>query len=1796
MIFKNLRFLLIVLFVGLAANTYAQNDFKSEDDLRQQAALLFQKKDFIKAAPLYSQLLSLYPKDGEYNYKYGACLLQSDGDKSKAIKYLDFAVSRPNVDNLANYYMGLAYHYNYEFPKAIKYYNKFKAKASTSEKKEYEIDQQIEMVKNGNEQLKRFGSLNVVSKESISKDDFFRIYDLEGLNGKIVVKPDEFKTKYDKKNDEKTYMYLPNNAKELYFSSYGKDGKNGLDIFKVVKLGNDEWSDPVNLGPSINTPYDENFAFILPDGRSMYFSSKGHNSIGGYDLFKTTYDASTDNWKAPINLDFPFSTVNDDIMFVTNDDQSLAYFASDRNTSSDLYNVYKVSTAKKPADLTIIKGKFIAEDIPELKSAKITVVDVKSNETVGVYKTDDNGNYSVEIEENGGTYKFNIETTDNAPIHAGTVTVPKQNEYSVLGQELRLVGKENDQKLVIKNIFDGSVDLSMYSGGPTVSAEMLSKMANLETNASEKDIIATKREVKGGDPLAVKDATETAKNENVRQNEVEDELSNSTDNSKNIADNSATNTAAAAADLSKRLNQLSSKLATKQEETEQAANFAYRESLQKSKESLELFNEAEKQNNAAKILQGQEQQTALKKAEEAERKAKKLATESKLALAYAEKFDERATDISEESNQLNQSQALINQNIQESNFEAAEADINKFEQRTKAYLGNNESVIANEASEWRGREIELETEVVNNSNIVTSLSEQLKNIDNEIVDLEKKKEKTNNKKELEKIDNRLSNLNLDKSDLYVEIEKNQTSAEEKQSKLDQIAYETAFAKKLSNAYANNSANSNPLSNKEKEELDNNLANFNQNNSFDPKLTNNSTEELANNTSNEFVEDENINFNKPNEEDETIELVDNTSNQKLIEENTTDNLESLALTNSELQKEIESLPSNKSFELQIESAQSISNSVTKERELMRINQDWSKTIDKKIELNQLQKANARDEAERNDIENNIAKLEGQKAEVNEAIEVYKANTTSLYAEETPKTNAINYTTNVADAKPRVISNPNKGIVEAKGTAADADLSVKYSDNVNYNSPEATTQLQQADQSKQEAKDLINQYNQKIAAMSEINSTKEREEALDEADGIKREAAKKQLEVAEVYANLNQNEYQELDNKLTNYPKFSQTFRSQNLDVAELLAADAEYYFNEARQIREAVNENTPFENAAQSLQKAYNYELTALQKQSESIKALQAATIEFNNPSATATQSSNKVIANNSIQPSDAQAKKILENADQKNILAQRDLLVADSLKAEADVYEAEVMNLKAQLENTSNKKDREVLEARIVAMEDKQQRKINEAQVYYRKARLTESSMANLEAEVKEEKAIEEEEKAIRATMPGTTAFNDPGVDVGTVNLSQEEYAEIKTNPAFVAYANTINERNQLIKEANVLYATIDDLKQNESANKKEIEAAQNQIKIKTYIAQQREQKALGILASTNPTQALKMRKAAAVISGSAQSTSFVPQDDVLAQKAADNFTEPKTVSNTNNTTTNSTATKSLNNSKTNTSTNLASNTATSRTNLTSSPSGIFKKLAPNQADYSKNNPIPINTELPSGIIYKVQVGAFRNPIPQDLFKGFTPLMGEKLPNGITRYTAGIFTAEDAANAAKNEIRNLGYTDAFVVAFKDGKRISIAEAKSSVASGATTPTAAELEKVVNQRTPTTTTANPSNSNVRKPTTSNTKQTVDETLPSEFKESNVAEVKNAEKIDGVYLTIQVGVYSKPLKVGELNIDDLNVTVVRPGVYRYSTGIFRSLEEAAIARAKLKSEVPDAFVAAYNNGKKISLSEALKLLGK
>ena len=252
---------------------------------------------------------------------------------------------------------------------------------------------------------------------------------------------------------------------------------------------------------------------------------------------------------------------------------------------------------------------------------------------------------------------------------------------------------------------------------------------------------------------------------------------------------------------------------------------------------------------------------------------------------------------------------------------------------------------------------------------------------------------------------------------------------------------------------------------------------------------------------------------------------------------------------------------------------------------------------------------------------------------------------------------------------------------------------------------------------------------------------------------------------------------------------------------------------------------------------------------------------------------------------------------------------------------------------------------------------------------------------------------------------------------------------------------------------------------------------------------------------------------------------------------------------------------------------------------------------YSAAKPIPVNEKLPEGLIFKVQIGAFRNPIPQDLFKGMSPITGETTPQGFTRYTAGLFTSFTTADKVKQEIRDLGYKDAFVVAFLNGKRIPILEAMAmagvSVPPSSTNPTSTSSETTngsaaVNNATTTTTETNPATSVVTNPN-----------IPVNNSNSQLTTPPNTQNIatvGGLFYTVQIGVYSQIVSSAKLyNIQPLYTETAPNGNFRYNTGIYNNVPRAIEAKNMIVDVgIKDAFVTAYYNGKRISLPEADKLI--
>jgi len=239
---------------------------------------------------------------------------------------------------------------------------------------------------------------------------------------------------------------------------------------------------------------------------------------------------------------------------------------------------------------------------------------------------------------------------------------------------------------------------------------------------------------------------------------------------------------------------------------------------------------------------------------------------------------------------------------------------------------------------------------------------------------------------------------------------------------------------------------------------------------------------------------------------------------------------------------------------------------------------------------------------------------------------------------------------------------------------------------------------------------------------------------------------------------------------------------------------------------------------------------------------------------------------------------------------------------------------------------------------------------------------------------------------------------------------------------------------------------------------------------------------------------------------------------------------------------------------------------------------------YDETKPIPVDPVMPAGLIFQVQVGAYRNPIPQDLFGPYAPIMGQKLDNGITRYRAGLFKKYNEAIQARNEIRQKGYSDAFVVVYVNGEKLTGEEARQILAQ------VREKEKV----SVTMVSGVPSD----EPLAAKVMETdEDRGLKTDYyNDPEAAEASQVEVITGLFYTVQVGVYSKPVKLGQLyNLTELNSELTGSGVIRYTTGRFGDLNSAGVRKDVAREKgVTDAFITAYYNGKRISLAEAENLL--
>lgn len=237
-------------------------------------------------------------------------------------------------------------------------------------------------------------------------------------------KSEAFKNKsINSKNDEQCAATITNDENILIFSSIKTTGKGGFDLYISKKLPNGKWGEPSPLSDNINSNYDENYPYLIDDGKTLYFASNGYNSMGGYDIFKSTYDEDKNEWTTPVNIGYPINTPLDDYNICFANDKKYAYISAIRNDSYGNYDIYKINFEETPSQLSTIKGYVLTSDsLIYDQPIHIEVFNTKTGDLQGIYDSNKKGtyimilppgNYNIVAEiPRHGTYKEKISVKD----------------------------------------------------------------------------------------------------------------------------------------------------------------------------------------------------------------------------------------------------------------------------------------------------------------------------------------------------------------------------------------------------------------------------------------------------------------------------------------------------------------------------------------------------------------------------------------------------------------------------------------------------------------------------------------------------------------------------------------------------------------------------------------------------------------------------------------------------------------------------------------------------------------------------------------------------------------------------------------------------------------------------------------------------------------------------------------------------------------------------------------------------------------------------------------------------------------------------------------------------------------------------------------------------------------------------------------------------------------------------------------------------------------------------------------
>ncbi|MEX2596723.1 MAG: hypothetical protein WEC59_07320 [Salibacteraceae bacterium] len=1797
------QILFFILLTGVFVRASAQ---ESESDLNEKALALFEQEEYESASKAYSTLLSINTQSAEYNYRFGASQLFTIDDKEEALKYLKFATTVENPPALAYFYYGLGLHLNYQFDKAVNQYKKYQPLAGRKEKEADLVEHYIAQCEHGKKLVSSFTDISVIQRSVLPRSDFFRDYDLTEFGGKIIVKPSDFMSEEDKKRDSKFLMYFQQDADLIYYASYSEKNETGKDLYVIQKLPGGKWSEPLRLDETINTNHDEDFPFIHPEGSTLYFASKGHNSMGGYDIFKS--DRRGDGmWSKPMNMEFAINTPWDDFMFITDLEEKTAWFASNRETNNKQVTVYHIGIQRVPLDLTLIKGTFEAEGS---KMAKITVEDMIQDKVIGVYQADRQlGNYLLDI-KGSGQYKFLVEAEESNAVHSGIVEIPRDKGLKQFRQEMKLVNIDGKEQLQIINHFDDPIEdeqlltadilkkqasLAVNSTVEEVDADDKSKQSSQEDNAESNQLSKSEKS-----ELAAKAREELAEDAKLF-NQKAAALYEVVQNKYNAEDPDYVAEASLAAELASKYKS--------EAERRQIAVEQIDELMEEMKSSSS--DDADFNAKYTQIAATQNNFTAVEKFEDKIKNDLDLSSDPTIS-----EYESKSNEV----NQLENDIKSIDEEIVYYNkeIENTDDDLIKEELKNQIKEANNTKNVKQIALERARKELvsltkqkELITKYLGISksllkqaaisapqmtNIVSSaaLNEMQLALD----------KKTANNPAL------IAMINPEKA-AAMRKESLKESRKNSESDIDTSVDETALAKEVDNG----DQKSNQALNEEierigaeeskAEKIEGDFENY-----FEKEITS------AKSESDPIIA-----------ESKLAELYDQWSGN--------------------IQLRIDSLNEAKTQTDNTNEQNAIDNAIDK------LNED--KAAKEKQAMDSYQRIAKLTEAEAaggeiSDIDSRSDQLETGKDGIPDNDKVPPIDPAILESDDLPPTvGQINdqFEDELTALDSRTAIAPNEAAFEkARSYEAWADALKEELDVLKA----------QMDQTKSiEIKNILEQKAVRIGELrmdkiSQANALRqEANKSLDQKQTAKAQADL-QDQILPYVENYNQQAFEQIDKQIRSIPDDAQ--RSAQIETLYknwLIALQNEKVKTEARIANDVTS--TQKEELTQRVN-AINSKGNSVNQVLDSLKASK----DVDGPSAPATVY---------VKGSERFEGYVPVKVENVNIYQAQ----SEEITSEIEDLNDEITTLESALESTTKKKEKAELRDKI-ASKKVEEKTLNMRSAHYSEAAEKLASVETQLLTISpgealpSEKQAEEAEALATSAQQATTSAQQSMADALSIKKKKEREPAIQSAEQLQAEASIERQKADLAKELTGEMEAVEEktIEQNfiilptyevvlPRVNKKLNPNEQTDVaatkEFRVYNRQLSKADSIRKMANSLQNEEQKLLNEGQSMMEQSATAPNQPADEngkmQLIERAYANFEKADSLSKLsaqlkrqstftenkanrdllalpeeaymnilayyNNSVgakdesivqteeqesllaeeNNQTRQADINNDETSNNINETPETNTPQAEdeqpfnlnppkeedeqpVTIKEDEVTNTIfeiddRPSAGNYNERNPIPVDPPLPSGLMYKVQIGAFRNPIKPDIFKGIAPIIGESTSAGFTRYAAGEFNTFSTADNAKQRIQGLGFNDAFVVAYLNGKRISVSEARKM-----------ESGESIAAEVPTSNRPAPN-------------------APLKLIKQGPIEVSSIENTRGTFYTVQVGVFSKPVSSKDIaNITPLQQENLPNGTYRYSTGKFNNVPQATEARNEARSlGINDAFVTAYRDGKRITVAEAGSSIG-